>query len=430
MREDGYCTQCSCNPTGSRSLQCNAEGKCQCKKGVGGDKCDRCEENHYNFGNHGCQSCDCNNNGSWDNTPSCDPETGFCACKENVEGRHCRECKPGFFNLDFDNKFGCTPCFCYGHTSECTSASGYSIVSTTSSFNKNKEKWTSIDTRNKYVDPKYSTPRQSIGILTSGYDNIYFNAPDRYLGDQRASYNRLLKFKIQLLNQRGPNPSPTDIILEGAGTKISLPIFAQGQGMPDENLKEYVFRLHENADYSWQPSQSSRQFISILSNLTAIKIRASYSDGGEAYLDDFELQTAHRGAAGVPAKWIEQCQCPEGYVGQFCESCAPGYRHSPANGGPFMPCIPCDCNKHAEICDSETGRCICQHNTAGDNCDQCARGYYGNALTGTEYDCKRCPCPDNGACMQLPDDSIICLECPVGYFGKYFLLFHSFFEFI
>lgn len=144
-------------------------------------------------------------------------------------------------------------------------------------------------------------------------------------------------------------------------------------GMPDDQLKEYAFRLHEHPDYSWQPSQSSRQFMSILSNLTAIKIRSSYSDGGDAYLDDFELQTAHRGAAGNVARWIEQCQCPEGYVGQFCESCAPGYRHSPANGGPFMPCIPCDCNKHAEICDSETGRCICQHNTAGDNCDQCAR---------------------------------------------------------
>lgn len=417
MRDDGYCIHCDCNPTGSRSLQCNSEGKCQCKKGVTGDKCDRCEANHFNFGIHGCQTCDCNPNGSYDNTPSCDSESGFCSCKENVEGRHCRECKPGFFNLDLDNRFGCTPCFCYGHTSECHSATGYSIVSLSSNFNKNKEKWSSIDDSNKVTDVKYNMLRQNIGILNSDNRVVYFNAPERFLGDQRASYNRLLKFKLQLVKQRAPNPSPSDIILEGSGIKIFIPIFAQGQGMPEDNLKEYAFRLHEHPDYSWQPSQSSRQFMSILSNLTSIKIRAFYSDDGEAYLDDFELQTAHRGAAGNPAKWIEQCQCPEGYVGQFCESCAPGYRHSPANGGPFMPCIPCDCNKHAEICDSETGRCICQHNTAGDNCDQCAKGYYGNALTGTPYDCKRCPCPDNGACMQLPDETVICLECPVGYFG-------------
>lgn len=215
----------------------------------------------------------------------------------------------------------------------------------------------------------------------------------------------------------GPSTSASDVILEGAGTKISLPIFAQNNGMPDQNLKEYSFRLHENRDYQWQPSQSARGFLSILSNLTAIKIRATYSIQGEAILDDVELQTAHRGAAGSPATWIEQCTCPVGYLGQFCESCAPGYRHSPARGGPFMPCIPCDCNGHSDICDSETGRCICQHNTTGDNCDQCVKGYYGNALGGTPYDCKPCPCPNNGACMLINGDTVICTECPVGYFG-------------
>jgi hypothetical protein len=51
------------------------------------------------------------------------------------------------------------------------------------------------------------------------------------------------------------------------------------------------------------------------------------------------------------------CTCPDGYVGQFCESCAPGFRHEPANGGPFAPCVPCNCNGHADICDPETGEC-------------------------------------------------------------------------
>ena len=77
---------------------------------------------------------------------------------------------------------------------------------------------------------------------------------------------------------------------------------------------------------------------------------------GRGFLDDVKLETAHRGAAGEPADWVEHCQCPTGYVGQFCESCAPGYHHDPPNGGPFALCVPCNCNGHAEICEAETGK--------------------------------------------------------------------------
>lgn len=78
------------NLLGSRSLQCNTEGKCQCKPGVTGDKCDQCAPNFYEFGSFGCSSCDCEQAGSFNNSPSCDPVTGACACKENVEGKRCR----------------------------------------------------------------------------------------------------------------------------------------------------------------------------------------------------------------------------------------------------------------------------------------------------------------------------------------------------
>ncbi|KAJ8915766.1 hypothetical protein NQ315_004578 [Exocentrus adspersus] len=416
MREDGYCIACDCNPTGSHSLQCNREGKCQCKPGITGDKCDHCAVNHYDFTSQGCNSCECLDRGSAYNEPNCDAYTGVCHCKENVEGKQCSECKPGFFNLDFDNDFGCTPCFCYGHSSECNSALGFSKYFLESSFAKSSERWSAEDEYGRPIKVKYEGVGQNIAAQSLGQESVYFLAPDRFLGDQRASYNQLLEFSLTISDNR-PSPTATDIILEGSGATVTNTIFAQQNKLPTIENQVYKFRLHEHPNYGWQPRLSARAFISILTNLTAIKIRGTYSPQGVGYLDDVKLETALRGVAGEPALWVESCNCPTGYVGQFCESCAPGFRHSPALGGPFKPCIPCDCNNHASICDSETGRCICQHNTAGENCEFCARGYYGNALGGTPSDCLPCGCPNGGPCIQVDEDIIMCTECPVGYTG-------------
>lgn len=417
QREDSYCVPCNCDETGSRSLQCNRDGKCQCKPGVTGDKCDRCEANFYDFGAQGCRPCGCNVAGSLGGQPRCDSETGTCSCKDNVEGQRCDRSKPGYFNLDADNLFGATPCFCYGHSSVCKSASGYARGVTESVFARSDEKWTAIEQpAGRLLNIAYNSLLQNIGVSAPGRDAVVFSAPDRYLGDQRASYNQQLQFTLRV-SETGARASIEDIVLEGSGLIISQPIFGQGNQLPSTQNQAYSFRLHEHPDYGWNPRLSSRDFISVLANLTALRIRGSYTPRSSGYLDDVKMETARRGASGPPANWIERCNCPDGYVGQYCESCAPGFRHEPANGGPFARCVPCNCNGHADICDAESGRCICQHNTAGDNCERCARGYYGNALKGTNGDCNPCPCPNGGACIELGDETVVCLECPVGYAG-------------
>ncbi|KAG5898178.1 hypothetical protein JTB14_013222 [Gonioctena quinquepunctata] len=417
MIEDGHCVPCDCDPTGSRSLQCNAEGKCQCNPGVIGEKCSRCDANFHDFSQYGCKSCGCSELGSLDNEPRCDAYSGSCYCKENVEGKRCLECKPGYFNLDAGNKFGCTPCFCFGHSSNCKSAHGFFKYSIESSFSRSDEKWTAEDQFGRKFNLKYDSFTHSVGVKALGDEIIYFVAPQRFLGDQRASYNQMLEFTLRIADNRAI-PTATDIILEGSGIAIMNTIFSQQNRVPTIQNQKFSFRLHEHPDYGWQPRLTPRAFMSLLTNLTDIKIKGIYNVRGEGFLDEVKLETASRGVAGEPALWVESCDCPTGYVGQFCESCAPGFRHSPAEGGSFMSCIPCDCNNHASICDSETGICICQHNTAGKNCELCARGYYGNALAGTPRDCSSCGCPNGGACIQVEEEVTMCTECPLGYGGS------------
>ncbi len=119
------CEPCACDITGSKSLQCAPDGQCDCKPGVTGAKCDQCSANFWDFTALGCRTCGCLEEGSPDNEPQCDVEFGDCFCKQNVEGQRCDRCKPGHFNIERYNKFGCTPCFCYGHTSECDLSGGY-----------------------------------------------------------------------------------------------------------------------------------------------------------------------------------------------------------------------------------------------------------------------------------------------------------------
>lgn len=48
-----------------------SSGKCQCKVGVTGLKCDRCSEGYYRFNESTCEPCQCNNH-----SQTCDSSTG------------------------------------------------------------------------------------------------------------------------------------------------------------------------------------------------------------------------------------------------------------------------------------------------------------------------------------------------------------------
>lgn len=193
-------------------------------------------------------------------------------------------------------------------------------------------------------------------------------------------------------------------------------------------------RLDEQHGSRWRPRLSSFDFQTLLQNLTAIKIRATFGENGElplkrfysfckdefaakyleddldpdllncclfsgrGYLDNVKLVSAQRGD-GSPARWVQTCSCPQGYEGEFCERCSDGFTHKNPADGAFSTCEPCtrDCYPADET--------------------PCSEGFYRDPWQPRT--CVKCPCPDGVSCS-LPAGSLQprCERCPTGTTGR------------
>ncbi|XP_053393780.1 laminin subunit alpha-like isoform X2 [Mercenaria mercenaria] len=82
------CIPCECAEA-SASTQCDFnDGSCLCQPGVTGHKCQSCISGYWNYGENGCQRCDC----EFDGAVTCDPIDGRCQCLPGVTGTMCEQC--------------------------------------------------------------------------------------------------------------------------------------------------------------------------------------------------------------------------------------------------------------------------------------------------------------------------------------------------
>ncbi|XP_066949126.1 laminin subunit beta-1 isoform X9 [Macrobrachium rosenbergii] len=113
------------------------------------------------------------------------------------------------------------------------------------------------------------------------------------------------------------------------------------------------------------------------------------------------------------------CKCRPNTYGRQCNECQPGFWN-------FPNCQRCECNGHADTCDSYSGICHeCRDNTTGPNCALCSEGYYGDPRLEVGIACRPCPCPgtiDSGhsfasRCLLDPRTKDVICECELGYAG-------------
>uniref|UniRef100_A0A8C1M8P0 Laminin, gamma 3 n=1 Tax=Cyprinus carpio TaxID=7962 RepID=A0A8C1M8P0_CYPCA len=399
------CQNCNCNAVGSMSLQCDAEGVCLCWTGVSGVRCDICKSGFHSLGPGGCRLCECDARGS---VGVCSAEDGRCHCKTNVEGQSCNRCRPGSFNLLLENPDGCKKCFCFGHSLVCSPSNQYMAINITSDFLEDPDGWKGVFSRGH--EQSLIWKEGEVYLLPYREENGFYKAPDKYLGNRLLSYGRTLSvsFTAELEELL---PRSVTVMLEGSGILVTADLYSEQKTYSSlEKMPINTFTLR---------CVCVSEFDIPNYLLTCGQILNALLKYGSLFMYLCVLESAVRKNYNMSphASWVEECTCPTGFTGQFCERCAPGFTRETPNGGPFSPCVPCNCNQHG-TCHAETGVCDCRDFTTGRYCDLCEDGYYGNPLTGSPIDCIPCPCPDRTTCAQvLETGDVICTNCPAGQRG-------------
>uniref|UniRef100_A0A673JID4 Laminin, alpha 5 n=1 Tax=Sinocyclocheilus rhinocerous TaxID=307959 RepID=A0A673JID4_9TELE len=382
------CKVCNCSAEGSSSSQCELQsGQCPCRLHFSGLRCDRCALGYKNFPE--CTACNCNPDGTREEF--CDPALGVCgcedhgrcSCKENVGGSGCDECKTGTFGLTAQNPSGCSPCFCFGVSSVCEELGGLIRVPVSSDHTH-------------HIDSHYRKPfllsyggRLSYTLAFFALDGVGLaNHEPQVL--MRGGHLRKLVIYTEL-------PAPEN----GVRTGQELPL--------TEHKWKYFNSVSDEA-------VSHADFMSVLSNVEYIIIKASYGSGlqqSRCVVSNISLDTALEAdearQGGDEARLVEACECALGYAGLSCQVSIIIFCDRQISKQTFMCCV--------------TFRNGCQHNTAGEHCHVCAAGYYGK-VQGSVRDCSLCTCPLRGqsfslTCVLESAGDFRCDRCEEGYDGRY-----------
>ncbi|XP_066470578.1 laminin subunit alpha-2 isoform X3 [Tiliqua scincoides] len=449
------CKACDCSVTGSLSLQCNPDtGCCFCRPEFSGDKCTECRLGYRNYPQ--CISCECVTVGTEPHTCdsemekcSCADHTGQCTCKVNVEGVFCDRCKPGRFGLSARNPLGCSSCYCFGLTSQCSEATGLVHVWLTLKPDQVILPLVDENVQHRTVQGivyQYPETVADIGLVMKELHSepIYWRLPVQFEGRKLSAYGGKLKYAIYFEAReetgfatyspqviiRGGLPTHTQIIVR----HVAAPLIGQ------LTRHEIEMTEHEWKYYGDDPRVSRtvtrEDFMDVLYNVHYILIKATHgSFMTQSRISEITMEVAEQGnvSGRTPrAQLIEKCNCPLGYSGSSCEVCSPGFYRVPSTfsgrrPGPVLgACVPCQCHGHSDMCDPETSICQnCRYNTSGDHCERCALGFYG-VVRGSPNDCRPCACPlpvssnnFSPSCIMEGASDYRCTACPPGYEGQY-----------
>ncbi|XP_011807050.1 PREDICTED: laminin subunit alpha-2 [Colobus angolensis palliatus] len=438
------CKACNCSTVGSLDFQCNVNtGQCNCHPKFSGAKCTECSRGHWNYPR--CNLCDCFLPGtdaatcdSETKKCSCSDQTGQCTCKVNVEGIHCDRCQPGKFGLDAKNPLGCSSCYCFGTTTQCSEAKG--LIRTWVTLKAEQTILPLVDEALQHTTTKgiaFQHPEivAHMDLMREDlhWEPFYWKLPEQFEGKKLMAYGGKLKYAIyfEAREETGFSTYNPQVIIRG-GTPTHARIIVRHMAAPligqltrhEIEMTEKEWKYYGD-DPRVHRTVTREDFLDILYDIHYILIKATYGN----FMRQSSLFPA------ITLKKLFEIEKPidlERNLDGTQKACLPGFYRLRSQPGGRTPgptlgtCVPCQCNGHSSLCDPETSICQnCQHHTAGDFCERCALGYYG-IVKGLPNDCQQCACPlisssnnFSPSCVTEGLDDYRCTSCPRGYEGQY-----------
>ncbi|CAH8656384.1 unnamed protein product [Schistosoma intercalatum] len=457
------CLPCSCDPVGTidGQVECNAQGQCQCKPGIGGKSCDHCLEDHFGFNAGGCLPCNCSEGGSYENRPACDSQTGQCICKQNVAGKQCDKCKIGHYGLMSNDPLGCKPCLCSLHSSECKLdeehlskvAGRPGEIIELESLVKPDQTIINCPTNQKPCYACLHKDRQHIQVGCNGTTEGHLHC----LCEEDPN-----QCPYCPSGWRTPQIDPRSEICTCPPQYIgkSCEFCADGHRRdPPGGLitDRCILCTCNNHATRCDPESGQCECQDNTGGLFCDRCADGY------YGDAFAAINSSDACKPCPCPSEAKCEqvhwpdrsikvvckdCPDNRSGIRCERCAENFYGDPMKG---IPCKPCDCSNNVDPrefgnCDGKTGECLkCLFGTSGKHCEQCLPGYRRNLKPMNTSDlsdlipargCSPCECnpigtlanygsqgigvcnPETGQCPCKPGvGGVNCDKCFDGFYG-------------
>lgn len=244
----------------------------------------------------------------------CHQSSGICPCKTNAEGNKCEKCKNGTYDSDPNNPDGCSPCFCYGRSSRCSSAQGFIRSHLTANFSRS----INLDSSsNKPLFQILDDTALRFNFTAGVFVKLTLYSP--FTGNQLNSYNQLFKLTMDYSSVNASVLATWNLTLRGtnrreASFNVSLP--------PSTSNKEYDVRLHERHAVD---NLTAYALQSILADIEFVQLYGSFMSSGNVTIG-MRLVTATEGV-GDEVAFVENCTCPNNYTELSC-----GYCHSGSYG--------------------------------------------------------------------------------------------------